>query len=61
MTRIHTIRDLKTWVHDHIGSDATDSDIQRAVDAIVRDPNSPSWGEDWSNYLATLPTLIELA
>ena len=61
MTRIHTIRDLKTWVHDRIGSNATDADIEKVVDRISRDPKSPNWGEDWSEYLATLPMLIELA
>ena len=50
-TRITTIRDLKTWVADHAGPDATATDIEIMVETIRDMPDCPAYGTDWAEWL----------
>lgn len=55
MTTITTVRDLRNWVHAATCNwHNRDEDMfNRLVDAIAAD--SPDWGDDWSEYLDSLP------
>jgi hypothetical protein len=50
MTTIASVTDLRTWAQNFGG--LSDADVQSLVDAICDDDAMPSWGRDWSDYLA---------
>ena len=52
-----TVSDLRTWVNDRIG-DCCDSEVAAVVDAIRQDAKCPPWGADWTEYLSSLPELL---
>lgn len=61
-TTFASVDDLRIWVTDRIGKDATDDEIQEVVRKIHFDPKSPAFGRNsWEGYLGTLPeNLIDL-
>jgi hypothetical protein len=51
-------RDLEQYVNDRTDSDTTYAERQAIVATIAAD-NHPRYGDDWTEYLTTLPEVLE--
>jgi hypothetical protein len=61
MTIFRTIRDLEVWVYERSGEDAIEEDNEAIVNEIMDMKKFPSWGEDVTDFLETLPNdLLDL-
>lgn len=49
-TRINSVTDLRNYIDDHMGGDATPADVDAALTAIRQDDH-PAFGGDWTEYL----------
>ena len=50
--RFSAINDLRAWVREAMGSDASAEDAEAVAGWIQTDPARPHWGlADWSAYL----------
>lgn len=52
---INGARDLADWVADHVTEDTPAATVKAIVKALWDDNDSPNWGDDWSEYLDSLP------
>lgn len=50
-----SVKDLRTWVEEHIGSDVDSTDVDRVTEAIQSIDEHPPWGTDWADFLGDLP------
>jgi hypothetical protein len=60
MTCFATVKDLRNWVWEHAGDNLNAQDIDAITEAIRSDLAFPPWGQDCSDFLASLPSLVEL-
>ena len=58
MTIFTTVNDLRIWVSERSGEDTTQEDNESIVDEIRGRKNFPAWGEDATQFLATLPEYL---
>ena len=52
---ISSARDLADWVNDHSGDNLSQVDMDSICSSIWHNPRCPNWGDDWSEFLASLP------
>ena len=52
---ITTVRDIRNWAAEHAGDNMSADDIEAIADAIRSRDDCPAWGEDWTDYLDSLP------
>lgn len=58
---INSARDLADWVSDHADPSLSQTDLNAICKAIWDDDDCPNWGNDWSEFLASLPdSLLDL-
>lgn len=62
MIIITTLADLRNWVDEHTSDwhDRQDAEVDAITEAISRRPDCPAWGEDWTEFFATLPDDLAL-
>jgi len=58
MTIFTTVNDLRIWVSERSGEDTTPEDNEKIVDAICDMDDFPCFGEDATEFLATLPEYL---
>lgn len=51
---LSSAKDLRNYVDDHMGGDATPEDIETVTNAIRDDENHPEWGTNWAEYLEAI-------
>jgi len=48
---ISTIDDLCVYVDELMGREANTATVLRVANRLARDPDAPTWGDDWSVYV----------